>query len=208
MKATFKEDTATVQLDTKNFDEIVMVSPATTPPLGAFRLNISVYQDEEKDVLVGRFFPPIHLASTFNSDCTLTPAFTAPWCGYCKRLMPTYELAAAAFQPEPNCVFANFNAHDTDNRPLATKYGIEGYPTLLFFPKGSIKDKGKDKVAEDYDGGDTTESDLVEFMNEKCGTHRAVGGGVDEYVRQIMGYICRIVHDPGAGGLILDALLL
>ena len=48
---------------------------------------------------------------------------------------------------------------------------MSGYPTIKFFPAGST-------TPEDYSGGRSEEA-LVAFLNEKAGTHRAVGGGVD-----------------------------
>lgn len=44
------------------------------------------------------------------------------------------------------------------------RYGVSGYPTLKFFPKGN-------KAGEDYDGGRDLD-DFVAFINEKCGTSR------------------------------------
>lgn len=29
------------------------------------------------------------------------------------------------------------NADDAENRPVASKYGVTGFPTIKFFPKGS-----------------------------------------------------------------------
>ena len=48
---------------------------------------------------------------------------------------------------------------------------VKSYPTIKFFPKGS-------KVGQAYEGG-RSEADLVGFLNEHAGTHRAVGGGLD-----------------------------
>ncbi|KAG8858751.1 hypothetical protein FRB96_004888 [Tulasnella sp. 330] len=117
-----------------------------------------VVMDENKDVFV---------------------SFTAPWCGHCKSLKPVFEKVAVAFKPESNCVLANFDADAAPNRPIASRYDVKSYPTLKFFPKGS-----KDKVAEDYNGG-RSEAELVAFMNEKCGTHRAVGGGLNEFAGRV-----------------------
>jgi hypothetical protein len=41
----------------------------------------------------------------------------------------------------------------------------------------------------DYEGG-RSEADFVNFLNEKCGTQRAVGGGLTDKVRRalIMGF--------------------
>lgn len=48
---------------------------------------------------------------------------------------------------------------------------MSGFPTIKFFAKGST-------TPEDYNGGRSEEA-LVEFLNEKAGTRRAAGGGVD-----------------------------
>lgn len=45
---------------------------------------------------------------------------------------------------------------------------MSSYPTIKFFPAGS-------KTPEDYSGG-RDEASLVDFINEKAGTHRSVGG--------------------------------
>jgi protein disulfide-isomerase A6 len=49
---------------------------------------------------------------------------------------------------------------------------VSGYPTIKFFPKGS-------STPVPYEGG-RTEADFVAYLNEHCGTHRAVGGGLNE----------------------------
>ena len=70
---------------------------------------------------------------------------------------------------------ANVDADAEANRPLALKYGIQSFPTIKFFQKGSSE-------PEDYTG-ERTEQAFVDFLNEKCGTQRAVGGGLNEKVR-------------------------
>ncbi|KAL1683229.1 thioredoxin-like protein [Schizophyllum commune] len=113
-----------------------------------------VVLDEGKDVLV---------------------AFTAPWCGHCKRMKPEFEKTAKTFASEPNCLVVNVDADDAKNRDLATKYGVSSYPTLKFFGRGAEAKS----APEAYTGG-RTEKDFVEFLNEKCGTQRAVGGGLTD----------------------------
>jgi len=95
--------------------------------------------------------------------------FYAPWCGHCKSLAPIYEKVAANFESESDCIVAQINAEEA--KDISAKYGIDGFPTLKFFAKGS------DKNPIDYTGG-RTEKDLVEFLNAHCGTHRRVGGGL------------------------------
>ena len=53
------------------------------------------------------------------------------------------------------------------------KYNIQSFPTIKFFPKGG--------EPIEYGGG-RQEADFVEFLNEKCGTYRAVGGGLNDQV--------------------------
>ncbi|KAJ3500663.1 hypothetical protein NMY22_g19186 [Coprinellus aureogranulatus] len=110
-----------------------------------------------------------------DSNKSVFITFTAPWCGHCKNLKPTWEKLAQWFAPESDCIVANMNADDEKNKPLASKYDVNSYPTIKFFPKGN------DKTAEDYSGG-RTDAALVEFLNKKCGTHRAVGGGLNAEV--------------------------
>ena len=56
--------------------------------------------------------------------------FYAPWCGHCKRMAGDWEELAAA---HPNRI-AQVNC-DLD-KPLCAKYGVRGYPTLMFLRKG------------------------------------------------------------------------
>ncbi|KAF3334549.1 putative protein disulfide-isomerase A6 [Carex littledalei] len=100
-----------------------------------------VVLDETKDVLV---------------------EFYAPWCGHCKSLAPIYEKVASVFKLDEHVVIANLDADQ--HKDLAEKYGVSGYPTLKFFPKGN-------KAGEDYEGGRDMD-DFVNFINEKTGTNR------------------------------------
>ncbi|KAJ7475860.1 thioredoxin-like protein [Mycena latifolia] len=125
------------------------------PPPDTLILDVHTFDevalDTEKDVLV---------------------TFTAPWCGHCKNLKPTYEKVAQTFKPESNCIVANIDADDKKNKDLAQKYGVSSFPTIKFFPKGTTE-------PEAYEGG-RSEADFVEFLNQKCGTYRAVGGGLSD----------------------------
>ncbi|KAG8212998.1 thioredoxin-like protein [Butyriboletus roseoflavus] len=98
--------------------------------------------------------------------------FTAPWCGHCKSLKPIYEEVAKDFNSESNCIVANIDADAALNKEIAGRYGVASYPTIKFFPRG-----GKD--VENYEGGRSEEA-FVTFLNERCGTHRAVGGDLND----------------------------
>jgi protein disulfide-isomerase A6 len=118
--------------------------------------------------LAGHNFDEIVLDSSKNALVT----FTANWCGHCRNLKPHYEKVATTFQPESDCVVANIVADEKENSDIRERYGITSFPTIKFFSKDN-------KEPEDYDGA-RTEEGLVAYLNKKCGTHRAVGGGVND----------------------------
>lgn len=89
----------------------------------------------------------------------------------CKSLAPVWEKFAQDFANEPNVLIAKVDAEAENAKATAQDQGVTSYPTIKFFPKGK-------KEPEAYNGG-RTETDLVSFINEKAGTHRAVGGGLD-----------------------------
>ncbi|KAL6885883.1 hypothetical protein ACP4OV_010144 [Aristida adscensionis] len=61
--------------------------------------------------------------------------FYAPWCGHCKRLAPELDEAAPVLAglAEP-IVVAKVNADKY--RKLGSKYGVDGFPTLMLFIHG------------------------------------------------------------------------
>ncbi|KAJ7494745.1 protein disulfide isomerase [Mycena galericulata] len=107
-----------------------------------------------------------------DTDKNVLVSFTAPWCGHCKNMKPEYEKVAQTFKSEGDCIVANIDADDKKNKDLALKYGVSSFPTIKFFPKGTTE-------PEAYSGG-RTEADFVGYLNEKCGTSRAVGGGLSD----------------------------
>ncbi|EAZ30795.1 hypothetical protein OsJ_14861 [Oryza sativa Japonica Group] len=61
--------------------------------------------------------------------------FYAPWCGHCKRLAPELDEAAPVLAglSEP-IIVAKVNADKY--RKLGSKYGVDGFPTLMLFIHG------------------------------------------------------------------------
>ncbi|GIJ99868.1 hypothetical protein Aspvir_003878 [Aspergillus viridinutans] len=110
--------------------------------------------------------------STIGGDKNVLVAFTAPWCGHCKSLAPTWETLANDFALEPNVVIAKVDAEAENSKTLAKEQGVTGYPTIKFFPKGSTE-----PIA--YTGARSEEA-FIEFLNANADTNRAVGGGLNE----------------------------
>lgn len=106
-----------------------------------------------------------------GGDKDVLVAFTAPWCGHCKSLAPIYEKLANDFIAEPNVTIAKVDAEAENSKKTAKDHGVTSYPTIKFFPKGKTE-------PEPYSGARTEEA-FITFINEKAGTHRAVGGGLD-----------------------------
>ena len=89
----------------------------------------------------------------------------------CKTLAPIWEKVAQDFVNEPNVLIAKVDAEAENSKATAKDQGVSSYPTIKFFPKGS-------KTPEDFNAG-RTEADILKYVNEKAGTHRTVGGGLD-----------------------------
>jgi len=86
-----------------------------------------------------------------------------------KTLVPKYEAVAKIFAGEKDVIVAKVDA--TEQRDLATRFDVSGYPTLKFFPKG------EDKEAQTYDKSREI-SGFVAFLNEKAGTAYTAEGGL------------------------------
>ncbi|CCQ90573.1 Thioredoxin-1 [Nitrospina gracilis 3/211] len=72
--------------------------------------------------------------SILQSDKPAVIDFWAEWCQPCKMLAPTVEELAGEY--DGKVVVGKLNVDD--NPQTATKYGIRGIPTLLFFKDGQV----------------------------------------------------------------------
>jgi protein disulfide-isomerase-like protein len=79
---------------------------------------------------VSRFYP------TTSSVAHVCPP-QSPWCGHCKVLAPEWSLAAKALKSHsPPITLAKLDASQSDNKPIASIYGVRGFPTIKLFRKG------------------------------------------------------------------------
>lgn len=106
-------------------------------------------------------------------------AFFAPWCGHCKSLEPVWSRVAEAFDGDDRCKVAHLNADEATARPITSKYGVSGFPTLKFLSPPS-----KGSKVETYQGP-RTEQAFLDFMNERCGTEKGAGGILNELAGRI-----------------------
>ena len=113
--------------------------------------------------------------------------FFAPWCGHCKSLAPEYEIAATAFKNlGSQAIIASVDADA--HRALGTRFKVTGFPTLKWFPAGSLE-------PEAYSGGRTA-ADIVTFVNSKAGTSAKVSAPKTSVVDLDLTNFEQIVMDP------------
>ncbi|KAI7871642.1 thioredoxin-like protein [Spinellus fusiger] len=94
--------------------------------------------------------------------------FYAPWCGHCKTLAPIYDQLGEAFAHAGNqVIIAKVNADS--HRDLGSAYGVKGFPTLKWFPKGVTRAED----VEDYRGGRDLNA-LAAFVRDKTGVHARI----------------------------------
>lgn len=79
--------------------------------------------------------------------------FYAPWCGHCKKLEPEYAKASVELI-KTNINLAKIDS--TKNPDSSAKYGIRGYPTIIYFESGK---------RTDYRGGRTSSEIVIWLKN-------------------------------------------
>ena len=73
-------------------------------------------------------------SSVLQSEKPVVLDFWAEWCQPCKMLAPIVEEIAGEYKDKVKVGKLNVD----DNPSTATKYGIRGIPTLLFFKGGKV----------------------------------------------------------------------
>ena len=94
---------------------------------------------------------PVHVSddafekTVLQSKIPVLVDFWAPWCGPCKMIAPAVEELAKEY--DGKALIAKVN---TDNDPLwASRFGIQGIPTLIIFKDGKEVDRVVGAVRKD-----------------------------------------------------------
>lgn len=121
----------------------------------AFALAVNCEITEEESVLV---VTTANWDEAVTADGNVLVEFYAPWCGHCQSLAPEYAKAATKLKElQSDIKLAKVDA--TVETKLAEKYGVQGFPTIKFFKKGT---------PIDYGGGRTSE-EIITWLNKKTG---------------------------------------
>lgn len=121
-----------------------------------------------------------------NGDRAAFVEFYAPWCGHCKSLAPVWDQLGESFSHVKDVIIAKVDADS--EREIGGRFGISGFPTLKFFPKGS-------KEPEEYSGGRTID-DFVTFLNGKTGANGRVKTAPTDVV---------VLNDDNFDSIVLDS---
>jgi len=120
----------------------------------ALSINVLAEVEVEDNVLV---LNSDNFDSVVQDGELLLVEFYAPWCGHCKSLAPHFSAAAATLEPL-GVKLAKVNADSEENRPLAGRFEVKGYPTLKVFRNGH---------PSEYEGGRTTD-EIVSYMKRQA----------------------------------------
>jgi len=80
-------------------------------------------------VVVATQFEDIVLDSTKD----VLVKYYAPWCGHCQKLAPHWEALGEHVKDFSDIVIAKYDATLNENEQVT----VEGFPTLIFYPKGN-----------------------------------------------------------------------
>ncbi|CAK9193037.1 unnamed protein product [Sphagnum troendelagicum] len=97
---------------------------------------------DEKDVVV---LGAENFTNFVNTNPYVLVEFYAPWCGHCQSLAPEWASAASILKGD-SVPLAKVDA--TVHAELAKEFGVQGYPTILFFIDGLPKRYTGERVSD------------------------------------------------------------
>lgn len=103
--------------------------------------------DSDVQVLTDSNFEQETQAVTGSTSGDWFVKFYAPWCGHCRKMAPAWEELATKLKGQINV--AHLDA--TANPQTAKRFGIRGFPSLVFLKDGQMYEhKGSRTVEELY----------------------------------------------------------
>ena len=79
-----------------------------------------------------------------SNQGTVVVDFTATWCPPCKMLAPVLDRVAEKYAGQVKIVKVDID----ENVEVASKYGVQQIPNLLFFKNGEVVDQSVGFIAE------------------------------------------------------------
>jgi thiol-disulfide isomerase/thioredoxin len=88
---------------------------------------------------------PDELSNAIDSgDFDLSVVFYAPWCKYCKQLMPSWDAIATILEPQVNLYISRFNCEKSEeHKEVCQILGIDRYPSIAFVGFGNFHQSNK-----------------------------------------------------------------
>lgn len=123
---------------------------AASEPVAATKSGsptVAASSDKDVRVLTDSNFEQETQAVTGSTSGDWFVKFYAPWCGHCRKMAPAWEELATKLKGQINV--AHLDA--TTNPQTAKRFGIRGFPSLLFLKDGRMYEhKGSRSVEELY----------------------------------------------------------
>ena len=98
----------------------------------------------------------------FNNQATASPTlilFMSPGCGHCRNMKPEWEKLIQSYNGGVNVT--TLDCSKPQNRQLASSHGVQGYPTIRYYPNGLV-----DKTSFIEHEGARTQQALMNFLQE------------------------------------------
>lgn len=137
--------------------------------LAAAFLTVVIAQDPTVSLSGVQDLTPETFDKFVNGGKHALVEFYAPWCGHCKHLTPEYKSLGKSVQKDPrlknSVVIAKVDADK--HKSLGEKFGVRGFPTLKWFPRGKPVNN-----PTDYNSGRTA-SAFLDYINQQVSADKA-----------------------------------